>query len=43
MRQWGLVTEPWTFLVGGDGRIKAEFEGSISVAELESAIKSKLL
>jgi hypothetical protein len=43
MRQWGLFTEPWTFLVGRDGRIKAVFEGSVSVAELESAIKSKLL
>jgi hypothetical protein len=43
MRQWGLFTEPWTFLVGRDGRIKAVFEGSVSVAELESAIKSKFL
>ena len=32
MRQWGLPTEPWTFLVGRDGRIKSEFEGSVSAA-----------
>jgi hypothetical protein len=38
MRQWGLRTEPWTFLVGRDGRIKAKFEGSVSASELEAAI-----
>jgi hypothetical protein len=43
MRQWGLTTEPWTFLVGRDGRIKAEFEGSVSADELTNAVKSKLL
>jgi hypothetical protein len=43
MRQWGLATEPWTFLVGRDGRIEAEFEGSVSVDELTNAVKSKLL
>ena len=43
MRQWGLASEPWTFLVGRDGRIKAEFEGSVSEGELLAAVKSKLL
>ena len=43
MRQWGLSTEPWTFLVGRDGRIKGEFEGSVSAGELTNAVKSKLL
>ena len=43
MRQWGLTTEPWTFLVGRDGRIKAEFEGSVSADELASAVKARLL
>jgi hypothetical protein len=43
MRQWSLSTEPWTFLVGRDGRIKAEFEGSVSVGELTSTVKAKLL
>jgi hypothetical protein len=42
MRQWGLTTEPWTFLVGSDGRIKGEFEGSVSVAELTQAIRTRL-
>ena len=43
MRQWGLTTEPWTFLVGRNGRIKAEFEGSVSVDELLRAVKRNFL
>ncbi len=43
MHQWGLQTEPWTFLVGRDGRIEAKFEGSISAKELETAIRRLLL
>jgi hypothetical protein len=43
MREWGLETEPWVFLVGRNGRIIAKFEGPVSVHELRSAIKSKLL
>jgi hypothetical protein len=43
MRQWGLTTEPWVFLVGADGRVKAKFEGSVSEAELAAAVRGKLL
>jgi hypothetical protein len=43
VRQWNLPTEPWVFLVGRDGRVKARFEGSVSVAELEAAVRAKLL
>jgi hypothetical protein len=39
VREWHLPSEPWTFFVGRDGRIKAKFEGSISSRELESAIR----
>jgi hypothetical protein len=42
MHQWGLRTEPWTFVVGRDGRVKARFEGSVSVRELESAVRRLL-
>jgi hypothetical protein len=42
MREWNLKTEPWTFLVGADGRIKEKFEGSVSASELRAAIRSKL-
>ena len=42
MREWGLTSEPWTFLVGRDGRVKAEFQGSVSAAELSAAIRQTL-
>jgi len=38
VKEWRLPTEPWTFLVGGDGRIEAKFEGSISRGELARAV-----
>ena len=40
MQEWNLLTEPWTFLVGGDGRIADRFEGPVSVLELEAAIEA---
>jgi hypothetical protein len=43
MRQWGLASEPWVFLVGRDGRVKAKFEGSVSEPELAAAIRAHLL
>lgn len=41
-KEWHLTTEPWTFLVGADGRIKARFEGSVSADELAASV-SRLL
>ena len=38
MQEWGLTTEPWTFVVGADGRISARFEGPVSVDELDEAV-----
>jgi hypothetical protein len=43
MRQWRLPGEPWTFLVGADGRIKAKFAGPISVGELAAAVRRTLI
>jgi hypothetical protein len=43
MKQWHLPSEPWTFLVGSDGRIKAKFEGSFSADELASAVRRNLV
>jgi len=43
MREWGLQSEPWVFLVGRNGRIAAKFEGPVSVHELRSAVESTLL
>ena len=42
MREWNLPSEPWVFLVGRDGRIKAKYEGSVSVRELRTAVRQHL-
>ena len=39
VREWKLPTEPWVFLVGRDGRIKAKFEGALSADELAAAVR----
>jgi hypothetical protein len=43
VKQWHLPSEPWTFLVGADGRIKAKFEAAVSFSELSAAIRRYLL
>jgi hypothetical protein len=43
MKEWGLETEPWTFVVGRDGMIVDRFEGAVSVRELERSVEEKLL
>jgi hypothetical protein len=42
MGEWNLRTEPWTFLVGADGRVVERFEGAVSVLELEDAVEAVL-
>jgi hypothetical protein len=42
VKQWHLPSEPWIFLVGSDGRIKARFEGSVSVQELAASVRQHL-
>lgn len=37
--EWGLPTEPWTFVVDGEGRISAKFEQFTPEAEIEAALK----
>jgi hypothetical protein len=39
VREWRLPSEPWTFAIGRDGRIKAKFEGSVSSGELAAAVR----
>jgi len=41
-KEWHLTSEPWTFLVGADGRVKAKFSGSVSTRELDAAIRRYL-
>lgn len=40
LKAFGLETEPWTFLIGKDGRVKDRIEGAYGVAELEAAMKT---
>jgi hypothetical protein len=42
VKEWHLPSEPFTFLVGRDGRIKARFEGSVSAGELAAAVRRTL-
>ncbi len=42
VREWHLPSEPWTFLVGRDGRIKGKFEGAVSSRELDLAVRRLL-
>jgi hypothetical protein len=40
--QWHLPSEPWTFLVGPDGKVRERFEGTVSVSELDAAVRTSL-
>jgi hypothetical protein len=39
MEQWGLPSEPWTFVLDADGRITHRFGGPVSPRELSSALE----
>ena len=43
VKEWKLPSEPWVFLVGADGRIRDRFEGTVSVRELDRAVRRDLL
>lgn len=38
MAEWGLVTEPWVFVIDADGLVVASFEGIIGLDELERSL-----
>lgn len=42
VNEWGLVSEPWTFVVGADGRIAARFEQYVPPDVLEAALRDAL-
>ncbi|MGH3065358.1 MAG: TlpA family protein disulfide reductase [Gaiellaceae bacterium] len=42
LQEWGLETEPWTYLVDRRGTIVDRYEGVVSVSELEQAVRDKL-
>ncbi len=43
MRQWGLTSEPWIFVLDGQGRVAAKFEGIVSREEVEQALLGLLM
>lgn len=38
--EWGLPSEPWIYVVDGDGIVTASFEGIVSEQELEAAVQA---
>ena len=42
LAEWGLPTEPWTFVIDADGIVRAKYEGYVSSKELEEAVSSAL-
>jgi hypothetical protein len=36
--EWGLPSEPWVFVVDGDGNVAAKYEGTVTPAELDDAL-----
>jgi len=36
--EWGLLSEPWIFVVDRDGIVRGSFEGVVGQSELEQAL-----
>jgi hypothetical protein len=43
VKEWSLPTEPWVFVVDGEGLIRERFEGVVSVEELDLAVRDHLI
>jgi hypothetical protein len=39
VKQWGLQSDPWSFVVDAHGQVTAKFEGTVTARELSEAIK----
>jgi hypothetical protein len=42
IEEWRLITEPWIFVVDGQGIIRAKFEGLVTERELETSLGEML-
>jgi glutathione peroxidase-family protein len=40
--EWGLKTEPFTFVIDSSGSVSAKFEGFVTTEELSEAIEKAL-
>lgn len=43
VREWNLPSEPWVFVVGPDGVVRERFEGTVSVGQLDAAVRRELV
>ena len=43
IEEWRLQSEPWIFIIDGQGMIRARFEGLVTARELETALQDVLL
>ncbi len=42
LEEWGLISEPYTFILDGEGVIRSKFEGFVTERELEAALEEVL-
>lgn len=42
MEEWNLETQPWLFVIDGDGRLAAKFEGVTALSEVGTALQQAL-
>lgn len=42
VQEWQLLSEPWIFVVDGEGMVRAKFEGLVTVREVETALQPLL-
>lgn len=42
VREWGLLSEPFVFVIDADGRVSVKLEGIVGVEELDAAIEKVL-
>jgi hypothetical protein len=41
-KAWGLLTEPWVYVIDGKGVIRARFEGPVVAQEIAAALQPLL-
>ena len=42
LEEWGLLTEPFTFVLDSEGTVSSKFEGFVTAGELEAALVATL-
>ncbi len=42
-REWALESEPWVFVIDSAGKVAAKFEGVMSLAEVEAALRAAIV